>query len=91
MAIKLSTGWWDIHTTPFAGLTCYRNTIVIDSGEPISTKEYMDTLVHETIHASRPDLSEAAVVKLAGDVTTMLWAAGYRLNKKRRRKPPVRR
>jgi hypothetical protein len=86
MAIKLSTGEWELHTTPFAGLTVYANTIIMDATEPVTSKEYMDTLVHELIHASRKDQTERQVVKLAHDITEGLWRVGYRLRPHKRRR-----
>ena len=81
MTIKLSTGEWDIHTEPFAGLTCYERIIVLDTSEGVRNKEFMDTVIHEVIHASRKDLKEKAVVTLAGDITAVLWKMGYRLRR----------
>jgi len=80
MTIKLSTGDWDIHTAPFSGLTCYGSVIVLDTSDGVKSKEFMDTVINEAIHASRRDLSEKAVVTLAGDITAVLWKMGYRLH-----------
>jgi hypothetical protein len=76
--VNLSTGVWEIYTKPFNGLTCYKQTMVIDASEKKGTKDYLDSLVHEAIHASRKDFTEAEVIRLAKDITTVLWSLGIR-------------
>lgn len=39
----------------------------------------LDTLVHEVLHASRPELDEMAVSSSATDIARVLWQCGYRL------------
>jgi hypothetical protein len=46
-------------------------------------REELDTWVHECLHRSMSKASEALVTRVAGDVSTVLWKAGYR--RKRRR------
>jgi hypothetical protein len=41
-------------------------------------KVMLDTLIHELIHASFPDLKEEAVLETASDIATVLWDLGYR-------------
>jgi hypothetical protein len=81
MTIKLSTGEWDIHTEPFAGLTCYERVIVLDTSEGIRSKDFLNTVVHEATHASRRDLTEGEVVTLATDIVEVLWKMGYRIRR----------
>ncbi len=38
----------------------------------------LGTAVHEAIHASRPDMTEAEVRALEADVARLLWSLGYR-------------
>jgi hypothetical protein len=38
----------------------------------------LDTLIHETVHAERPDLSEDEVLTLASNIAKVLWGEGYR-------------
>jgi hypothetical protein len=38
----------------------------------------LDTIVHEALHASRPELDEDAVTKTANDVSRLLYRLGYR-------------
>lgn len=38
----------------------------------------LGTAIHEAIHASRPDMTEAEVRALEADVARLLWAMGYR-------------
>ena len=80
MYVLLSTGLWEIYSKPFKGLTVTEKTIVLNSARR-DTKDYMDTVVHETIHASRKDLTEKEVTTLAGDITEVLGASGYRIAK----------
>lgn len=42
-------------------------------------KMAMNTLIHEVLHASRPELSEEAVTETANDIERVLWRVGYRL------------
>jgi hypothetical protein len=44
----------------------------------LSGQEMLDTLIHELIHASYPDLKEDAVSETATDIATVLWDLGYR-------------
>ena len=54
----------------------YNPTIIIFHGQKGSDE--MDTWIHETLHVSLPKASEAEVRRIAGDVTKVLWMAGYR-------------
>lgn len=78
--VTLSTGRWCFVLEPLHGITVgnkghERVVVVPPCGE---TKDRLDTLIHETLHASKPSLSEAEVVRLAGDIAKVLWRAGYR-------------
>jgi len=79
MDVTLSTGSWEVYTKPFYGLVCYKQTMVINGSKPSNTKDYLDSVVHETIHASRKDFTEGEVILLAKDITKMLWRFGYRM------------
>lgn len=80
MYAHLSTGLWEIYSKPFKGLTVDGKIIILNDGCRRDTKDYMDTIIHEAIHASRKDLSEKEVSTLAGDITEVLWAMGCRLS-----------
>lgn len=82
MKVQLSTGPWHLDTDYFVGMTCYEPTIFIDPERSKSQIDYLDTCIHEAIHASRNDLSEQAVVRLASDIATVLWALGFRQKRK---------
>ena len=79
MYVSLSTGLWEVYSKPFKGLTVNGKIIILNDGCRRCTKDYMDTIVHETIHASRKDLTEKEVITLAEDITEVLWAMGCRL------------
>lgn len=52
------------------------NEIHIDPRQP--PKEYLDTLVHESLHLAFPDLNEEAVSDGATMVARILWAQNFR-------------
>lgn len=83
--IRLSVGLIEVVQEPFAGLATSGETLIIDAYKRpdrqrgwSKRKNELDSWVHETIHKSRPDLSEAEVAKLARDITRVMWRAGYR-------------
>lgn len=41
-------------------------------------KDYLDTLIHETIHQCFPKLSEQKVLNGATTIANLLWRLGYR-------------
>lgn len=40
-------------------------------------EEEMDTAAHEVLHSELPDLSEEAIIRVAGAVTAVLLKLGY--------------
>lgn len=52
------------------------NLIEIDPRQ--SHKEYMDTLIHESLHIFFSDWSEQKVKKTAKKLTSVLWNENYR-------------
>ena len=78
--VALSTGKWDYVLEPIHGITVKAAGVVII--EPCAeTRDRLNTVVHETLHASKPNLSEAEVDRIATDVAKVLWRAGYRRTK----------
>lgn len=76
---KLSNGKVEIVVEPFVGLhTVDTMPTLVISGDR-HTKDYMDTTFHEVLHNIFPDLSEAEIVRAAGDLTEVAWKMGYRL------------
>lgn len=45
----------------------------------LGDKAMLNRVIHESTHASRPELSEEAVTALADDIERVLWRCGYRL------------
>lgn len=41
-------------------------------------EDTLDTIIHEALHASRPELDEVAVHATANDLSRLLWRLGYR-------------
>lgn len=80
---NLSTGRWLVIVEEQQGLTLEQQGIVIKPVE-MNGKNYMDTCVHEALHASQPDLTEAEVTVIAGDIVEILWKRGYRLPKQKK-------
>jgi hypothetical protein len=73
------------HTTipkehhPAEGLCDYENkTLYI----PVSAKELtdLDTIIHESLHASIPQLCEYTITRSATEISKLLWKLGWRKN-----------
>lgn len=75
--VRLSTGSWDFIMDDPLGLTVHEPGVV-HIKRSRETLDRLDTIVHETLHASNPKMSEAEVARIAGDVAAVLWKAGYR-------------
>lgn len=43
-------------------------------------QDTLDTVIHEALHCSRPELDEQAVDSTARDISRLLWRLGYRRN-----------
>jgi hypothetical protein len=67
------------------GLTIETQAIVIPPVD-VNGKNYLDTCCHEAAHAACPDMTEAQVDRLAGDLAEVLWKRGYRLPLHKKRK-----
>ena len=50
--------------------------IEIDPRQP--PREYLDTLVHESLHLAFPEMEEAEIDKNARFITAILWRQNYR-------------
>jgi hypothetical protein len=42
------------------------------------SKEYLDTIIHESLHLTCPDWTEEKVVSVAKSLTDVVWRAMYR-------------
>lgn len=62
------------------GLTCHDdNTILLYS---LSTqRDFLDLLIHESLHAAFPWMREWMVNKVASQIADVLWKVGYRKTK----------
>lgn len=77
MRAKLGRGRYRIVEEQIHGICDYMSrTISIDARE--RGRNYLDTLVHECLHASNPKLSEAVVTRMANEISRVLWHKGYR-------------
>ena len=79
---NLSTGKWPVSLRNVVGVTCHEKAIVILPQRPRS-REYLDTCVHETLHASNAIIPEEEVARMARDIAEVLWKVGYRIKKPR--------
>jgi predicted metalloprotease with PDZ domain len=43
-----------------------------------TSKNYLDTLIHELLHVYNPEWSETKVTKTANEMTTIIWKKNYR-------------
>ena len=59
------------HETTSGACDWSRRTITVHS--PVPAKELLATLVHESIHATSPDLAEAAVERIEESVVAAVW------------------
>ena len=41
-------------------------------------RDILDTFIHEATHIVQPELSEDAVIRIAENLTDVLWRSGYR-------------
>lgn len=75
--VGLSNGLVQYIQESYKGLTLSHSpAIIIYHGQ--KGADEMDTWIHETLHISLPKASEAEVRRISGDVTRVLWKAGYR-------------
>lgn len=76
LRIKISVGEIEVIQEPAYGWAISKPTIVITPGQ--SGLCELDTILHESLHMSRPDLSEAEVQRIASDLARVSWSMGYR-------------
>lgn len=76
LRLKLSFGPLDVIQERAYGWAVSDPSIVITPGQ--SGLFELDTVIHESLHMSRPDLSEHEVCRVAGDLAKVCWALGYR-------------
>jgi len=73
---------YQVHTDEFVGwcdTSEKRDRFLMMFPSGISrTREGLDTVVHEAIHACLPRLPERDVVEMANDISSFLWKLGYR-------------
>lgn len=86
---KLQTGKFEVHYGGMVGL-CIMPDRLCPPGDDqfwiwlddrLKGRKKLNTLIHETIHASRPDLTEQEVEVLANDIETVLSGEGWRESK----------
>ncbi len=78
----------DHPTDPCVG-QCYPNTkprlkkIEIDPRQ--SPKDYLDTLIHESLHENFPKAKEEKILNAGTSIANLLWRLGYRrVNRKKK-------
>lgn len=56
----------------------YSDTRVIEIDPRQTSKNYLDTLIHELLHVYAPKWSETRVNKTAKEMTQIIWQKNYR-------------
>ena len=51
--------------------------------DPDGTRRFLETVVHEALHASHFSCSEERITQTAYDVSRFLWRLGFRLDNSR--------
>lgn len=54
--------------------------ILIDSRMPDGSRDQLETIIHEVMHASYPTVEESHITESARDMARILWDLGYRLS-----------
>ena len=54
------------------------STFEIEIDPRQSSKQYLDTLIHEMLHLYNPDWSETRVLETANEMTRVIWNEKYR-------------
>ena len=56
----------------------YSDARVIEIDPRQTSKNYLDTLIHELLHVYNPEWSENKVSKTANEMTQIIWQKNYR-------------
>ena len=56
----------------------YTDAKVIEIDPRQTSKNYLDTLIHELLHVYNPEWSETKVSKTANEMTDIIWKKNYR-------------
>ncbi len=86
MRVRLGGRYWTLRFVP--NLNNYgevehgdtRATRIIRVRMKQGQQEMLDTVIHEAMHAARPELDEDAVATASRDIARLLWNLGYRRN-----------
>ena len=86
MRVRLGGRYWTLRFVPNLN-----NSGEVEHGDTRATRiirvrmkqgqqEMLDTVIHEAMHAARPELDEDAVATASRDIARLLWNLGYRRN-----------
>jgi hypothetical protein len=78
--VKIAGKIWTVREIDLCGL-CEHDSQMITLQYGQKGKKRMDTLIHEFLHAARPDVLEADVAEIANIITDALWRDGWRREK----------
>jgi len=56
----------------------YTDAKIIEIDPRQTSKNYLDTLIHELLHVYNPEWSETKVSKTANEITDIIWKKNYR-------------
>jgi len=67
--------WTVAFAEEFRGLCVQRDTIILHRDEHTSPKDWVDTVIHEVLHAQFPEFPEKLIAQLAGELASALAVA----------------
>ena len=70
---------WAIDLEPAHGQCLDKYKIIQVDGRERKKRIFLESLIHEVIHAFLPDLPEETVDRIAKAIAALLWRIGYRL------------
>ena len=60
---------------------CHTEKMLLEIAKKQSDEELVDTICHEVLHASAPDLTEEAVYRISNSISDTLLSMGLRFKK----------
>ena len=77
MRVKINGVRWRVTDQAVDGMCDHDgNLVYVDPKQ--KGRERLDTLIHEMLHATRPEMGEENVAAVAKVLTTVLWRNGWR-------------
>jgi len=80
---------WDVMVDDPLGMCVYEPLIFVSSAH--QGEEQLDSFIHEGLHAVTGDRTDRLISRYANFLSTLLWRAGYRLQRPTRKRCKPRR